>query len=579
MNFFKNVLASILGFWIAFIVFIVIGVGIVAGIAMEEVAPVKENSILELNFNGAIKDYVSTEQDVFLNVLKMDEQIGFNQILRVIKKAKNDSNIKAISINDIPWDIGWAQLTELRNELQSFKDTGKKIWAYGDFYSQKKYYIASIADTLALSPTGSIDLKGLHLETLFFKDFQEKYGFQMEVIRHGKYKSAVEPYISNKMSPENREQLSELIHSIWEQVKTDIETSRNLDSEKAVLELQGRLPHLAKENNLVDVLWYEDDYHNNLKNTIHEDAKVVKLAEYLQNDLSALDGMMNTDKVAVIYAQGEIKYAEGDENTIGQDLMLKSFEKAVENDKVKAIVLRINSGGGSALTSDLIWNAVEKAKKIKPVVVSMGNYAASGGYYIACNADKIYAEPTTITGSIGVFGVIPNASKIAKQNGINSETVSTHDNGVYYSVVQPLNSKLKTNITEGIEFIYDTFVDRVAQGRNMSTTAVDSIAQGRVWTGVQAQKIGLVDELGGIENAVKHAASLAQINDYTIMELPNYEMDFQDILGINPFASIFNNTSVSTPAKNKIVSKVTQLKSILEMEGIQARVPFTMEIE
>ena len=577
MNFFKTVLASVVGFCIALIVLIIIGTIGVASFAMDDVAQIKDNSILELNFNGTIKDYVSTEQDVFNTVLNVSNEIGFNQILRVIKTAKNDSKIKAISINDIPWDVGWAQLTELRNELESFKQSGKKVWAYGDFYSQKKYYLASVADKLILSPTGSVDLKGLHIETMFYKDFQEKYGFQMEVIRHGKYKSAVEPFIANKMSTENREQISELINSLWEQVKTDIETSRGFDSEKVVLDLQGKLPHLAKNNNLIDELWYEDDYRNNFKNTIHEDAEIVKLGDYLQNDLSALDAMTHNDKVAVIYAQGSIIYGKGDENTIGQDMMLQSFKKAVENEKVKAIVLRINSGGGSALTSDLIWNAVEKAKKVKPVVVSMGNYAASGGYYIACNANKIFAEPTTITGSIGVFGVIPNANKVAKQNGINSEIVSTHANSSHYSVIQPLNANLKTNIKEGIEFIYDTFISKVAQGRNMNIAAVDSIAQGRVWTGAQAKKIGLVDELGSLENAVQHAASLAQINDYLILELPNYEMDFEDILGINPFATMFSKTS--TPVKSEIISKVTQLKSVLDMEGIQARIPFLMEIK
>ena len=577
MNFFKTVLASVVGFCIALIVLIIIGTIGIASFAMDDVAQIKDNSILELNFNGTIKDYVSTEQDVFNTVLNVSNEIGFNQILRVIKTAKNDSKIKAISINDIPWDVGWAQLTELRNELESFKQSGKKVWAYGDFYSQKKYYLASVADKLILSPTGSVDLKGLHIETMFYKDFQEKYGFQMEVIRHGKYKSAVEPFIANKMSTENREQISELINSLWEQVKTDIETSRGFDSEKVVLDLQGKLPHLAKNNNLIDELWYEDDYRNNFKNTIHEDAEIVKLGDYLQNDLSALDAMTHNDKVAVIYAQGSIIYGKGDENTIGQDMMLQSFKKAVENEKVKAIVLRINSGGGSALTSDLIWNAVEKAKKVKPVVVSMGNYAASGGYYIACNANKIFAEPTTITGSIGVFGVIPNANKVAKQNGINSEIVSTHANSSHYSVIQPLNANLKTNIKEGIEFIYDTFISKVAQGRNMNIAAVDSIAQGRVWTGAQAKKIGLVDELGSLENAVQHAASLAQINDYLILELPNYEMDFEDILGINPFATMFSKTS--TPVKSEIISKVTQLKSVLDMEGIQARIPFLMEIK
>lgn len=579
MKFLRNLLATILGFWIALVLLIFIGIGIVAGISMEDQPEIKNNAILEINFDGVLKDYVSFEQDAFNAVLKVNQEIGFNQILGIIKKAKNDSKIKAISINDIPNGIGWAQLTELRNALESFKQAGKKVWAYGDFYTQKKYYLATVADTLVMSPTGSVDLKGMHAETLFFKDFQDKFGFQMEVIRHGKYKSAVEPFIANKMSTDNRQQISELIHSIWQQVKLDIEASRNLDLESTVLDLKGKLPKLALESNLVDALWYEDDYQENFKKVIDESAQLIKMEYYIQENLSALGDITKSNQIAVIYAQGEIIYGKGDESTIGQDLMLKSVKEAIKDDNVKAIVLRVDSPGGSALTSDLIWNAIEKAKKIKPVVVSMGNLAASGGYYIACNAHKIYAEPTTITGSIGVFGIIPNASKISKENGINSEVVSTHDNGAYFSVVQPLNPKLKATIKEGIEFIYGTFVDRVAQGRNMSIAAVDSIAQGRVWTGAQAQKIGLVDELGSLENAVQHAASLANINDYKIMELPNYEMDFQSILGQNPFALIFGNASVQSPIQNKVVNKLQQLQSIFEMEGVQARIPFELEIE
>ena len=579
MNFFKNVLASLLGFWIALLILFLVGIVVATSFAMDEMAVIKDNSILELNFEGSIKDYASTGDGALGAILNVNEEIGFNQIIQTVQRAKNDPKIKAISINKIPWNIGWAQLTELREELQTFKKAGKKVWAYDDFYTQKKYYLATVADTLVVSPTGDVSLTGLHTETMFFKDFQKKYGFQMEVIRHGKYKSAVEPFIANKMSNENRQQISELIHSIWQQVKFDIETSRSLDAEEAVLNLHGKLPHLAIENNLVDALWYKDDYNDNFKKSIHEEAKLVKMTDYLMSDLNALDAITKTPKVAVIYAQGEIIYGEGDQNSIGQDIMLKSFKKAIDNDKVKAIVLRINSPGGSALTSDLIWNAVEKAKKIKPVVVSMGNTAASGGYYIACNADKIYAEPTTITGSIGVFGIMPNASKISKENGIYSETVSTHNNGTHYSVIQPLNSKKRAHIKESIEFIYKTFVDRVAQGRNMSIAAVDSIAQGRVWTGEQAQKNGLVDALGSLENAVQHAAMLAQIDNYKIIELPNYEMDIENLL---KGSFLMGKTSVSESrfsVKNEIMSRLQEIESLFKIEGVQARIPFELDIK
>jgi len=331
MNFLKTVFASIIGFWIAFFLFIIVAIGVIASFTMDEIVEVKDNAILELNFNGSLKDYVSSEQDAYNALLQVNEEIGFNQILRMIQRAKHDSKIKAISINDLPSNMGWAQLTELRNELQSFKESGKKVWAYGDFYSQKKYYLATVADKLALSPTGSVELIGLHTETMFFKDFQEKYGFQMEVIRHGKYKSAVEPFIANQMSDENKQQISELIHSIWQQVKQDIETSRGFNAENAAINLQGKLPHLALENNLVDALSYEDDYHKNLKSIIHEDAKILKMEDYLFENLSTLTASSDSQKIAVIYAQGEIIYGKGDEDNIGQDLMLKSFKKAIKD--------------------------------------------------------------------------------------------------------------------------------------------------------------------------------------------------------------------------------------------------------
>lgn len=578
MKFLKNMLASMLGFWIALALTIVIAIVIIASYAADETPKIEDNSILELSFDGSLKDYVSSEQNIYNNLLNVNEVIGFNQLLNTIEKAKTDPKIKAISIGKIPAEISWAQLTELRNALEKFKKTGKNLWAYSDTYSQKKYYLATVANKVILSPIGTVDLKGLHSETLFFKNFQEKYGFKMEVIRHGKYKSAVEPFIANEMSAENRLQISELINSLWQQVKIDIENSRNFDIEKAVNELQGKLPQTALENNLIDALWYKDDYLNNLKNSINNNTELVKIEDYIQGNLPTLNDISKQSKIAVIYAQGEIIYGEGDQNNIGPDLMIKSFKEAVKNNDVKAIVLRINSPGGSALSSDLIWNAVEKAKKVKPVVVSMGNLAASGGYYIACNANKIYAEPTTITGSIGVFGVIPNASKIAKENGINSETVSTHNNQANYSIVQPLHPKFKENITKGIEFIYETFVNKVAQGRNLNVAVVDSIAQGRVWTGAQAQKIGLVDEIGGLQDAISYAASLANMEQYKIMELPNYEMNFQNLLGKGTFLKMLNGTTNQYYNTNKITDKLQQLESLLKMDGVQARLPFEMEI-
>jgi len=577
MNFVKNILASIIGFWIALVIFIVIAIAVIARITSEKVVAIKANSILEISINAELKDYVSSEGSQLEQALGLSNQIGFNQILEAIQLAKFDDKIKVISIKKLPINLGWAQASELRDALLNFKQSGKSVWAYADFYNQKDYYVASMAHMVTLSPVGAVDLKGIHSEVLFFKDFQDKYGVKMEVIRHGKYKSAVEPFIANNMSEANRTQISELVQSIWKKVKSDIESSRKINTETTVTNLGGRLPQLALTNKLIDQIAYEDDYYNQIKASISEDAKIISFEDYVLNNFSALLPIKSDRKIAVIYAQGEIIYGEGNENKVGQGLMIKSIEEAVKDKEVKAIVLRIDSPGGSALASDLIWNALEKAKQEKPVIVSMGNLAASGGYYIACNASRIFAEPTTITGSIGVFGILPNAAEISKKNGISAEVVSTHNNAAHYSLVKPLNSKFKNTVQEGIEFVYDTFLDRVATGRNFSIATADSLAQGRVWSGSQALANGLVDELGGLKSAVTYAATLTQTNNYSIEEFPKYKMNFKELIG-GPLIKSLQPKNILSSSK-QVTAKIKYLESILKMKGAQARIPFDMVIE
>jgi len=576
MSFLKSILASIIGFLIVALILVLIGFGIIAKIASNRATVVEENSILQLDFSDSIKDYIPTDPNPLSELLPIENQIGFNQLIKAIKRAQLDPKIKGISISDIPYNIGWAQITELRNQLKHFKSSGKKIWAYKDFFTQKDYYLASVANTVTMSPVGKVELNGLHSEVLFFKDFQEKFGVKMEIIRHGKYKSAVEPFIANKMSDANRYQINQLIQSLWKQITFDIQNSRNINTYKIANNLLGELPKSALENGLIDTLSYEDDYEKHIKKSIGSNITFVSVKDYIQNDLNiVLDN--NTSKVAIIYAQGDIIYGEGNPEFIGQELINEAFAEAVKDDKIKAIVLRINSPGGSALASDLIWNAIEKAKKEKPVVVTMGNLAASGGYYIACNADHIFAEPTTITGSIGVFGMLPNVSEFANKNGIRSEIVSTHNNNSNYSVVQPINTQFKSTVTKSVEFIYDTFLERVAKGRNLNVTTVDSLAQGRVWTGIQARDNGLVDKLGGLDDAIFYAVSLAKISEYTIEEFPKYKMDFKDLLLSSPFLSTFNHKTASST--NQLLNKLKQLEKVLQMEGIQTRVPFDIVVE
>ncbi|MGY5351534.1 signal peptide peptidase SppA [Wenyingzhuangia sp. IMCC45533] len=577
MNFIKRVLSSLVAIWIALIIFIVVGIGIALSFTGDEVKEVTDNSILEINLSGQINDYVPVESNPFSNILGLEEfKYGFNNICKAIEVATYDEKIKGISLTNIPNSMGWAQTTALRKMLVKFKEKGKFIYAYSDVYSQKKYYLSSVADSVFVSPLGRVELKGLHSEVMFYKDFQEKYGVKMEVIRHGKYKSAVEPFIANEMSDANRKQISELINGIWKEIDKAVASTRNIDVEKAVLELYGKSSATALQNNLVDGVLYKNDYQEKLNKRLQtEKDHTVKFKDYM-NHVLLKEMEKKESQIAVVYAQGNIMYGKGTLDIIGQKKMIKALSAAAKNDKVKAIVLRVNSPGGDALASDLIWNAVEQAKKKKPVIVSMGNLAASGGYYIACGADRIFAEPTTITGSIGVFGMLPNAAPLAKKIGINAEVVSTHENGVHYSAVLPVDEKFKKVVKEGIEEVYDNFLDRVAKGRNMSMEEVDEVAQGRVWTGVKALEVGLVDELGGLDVAIMYAAKKAEIKEYSLKELPKYDMELKDVL--SPGSLIKQQLNVNAIAKDMGIAELSPLKSIFKTRGIQAKLPFEISV-
>ncbi|MGY5354655.1 signal peptide peptidase SppA [Wenyingzhuangia sp. IMCC45467] len=576
MNFIKNVLSSLLAIWIAIVIVVLIGLGVAVSISNDMVKEVKLNSVLEIDLSGEINDYSPFGVDPVSEMLGIKEQtIGFNNLCKAIEKATYDDKIKGISLKNVPENMGLAQLTALRKMFETFRNHDKFIYAYNDTYSQKQYYLSSVADMIAISPLGYVELKGLHSEVMFYKDFQEKYGVKMEVIRHGKYKSAVEPFIANEMSDANREQISELIKSVWSEIRNEIATSRGIDVDEAVVNMYGQSSKMSLEHRLVDNYMYADEYDNYIKGRLDtEELNKVSMIDYM-TQISLTDLVESSNKIAVIYAQGEIQYGQGELNIIGQKKMIKAIEDAAEDEEIKAIVFRVNSPGGSAMASDLIWNAVEKAKKEKPVVVSMGNYAASGGYYIACGAHKIFAEPTTITGSIGVFGMLPNASELAKEIGINSEVVSTHNNGAYYSVVQPVDSRYKKVIEIGIENIYDEFLQRVSQGRNMTIEQVDAIAQGRVWTGIQAKEIGLVDEIGGLDEAISYAAGLVELNDFSLEELPNYEINFKEMFSLNPFAK----ANVDEFLSQYNLKWLANTNELIKSKGVQARIPFQMEIK
>ena len=588
MTFLRELLAAILGvlisFMIMFFVFVAIGSVLSSSFVDDEKVLVKNNSVLVLKLEDVIKDYAPKSDDPFAMLLGLeDKKIGLDKILNAIDNAKYDDDILGISIESLMIQGGMGQVQEIRDKLFEFKESGKFITAYADVFEQKNFYLSSVADSVYVNPVGMLDFRGLSGEVLFFKDFQEKYGMKMEVIRHGKYKSAVEPFLANEMSEENREQTAAFLNSIWSEMVEDIKESRKIETSEInhiADELLARTPDLAIENNMITGKLYKDDYVKVLKKLggLEEDGKLysVSLKNYINSGKGRIINKA-TDRIAVIYAQGEIMYGKGDENYIGPELIIESLKKARKSKDIKAIVLRVNSPGGSALASDIIWREIEITKKDKPVVVSMGNLAASGGYYISCNADKIVADPTTITGSIGVFGMVPNISEFADRIGINAEQVGTNKRSLNYSLFEPMSDDFYRVTKEGIEEVYSTFVTKVAEGRNMTFEEVDAIAQGRVWTGKQAVENGLVDELGGLEDAMDLAASLAEIDEYRIRSYPDYKKEFKDMIS-GPFGSVKQQILLNEVGKENL-KIYKQLQQFGDWKGIQTRLPFLLEIK
>jgi len=586
MNFLRNLLAAIIGcliaFGIMFIMFLLF-VSLVGG--AEDGVVIKDNSILELQMQHPINDYVgNNEADPFASFFGRAQ--GLDEILHAIQVAKTDPDIKGISISNNFIMAGLAQTQAIRKALKDFKENGKFIYTYSDFYMQKDYYLASVADSIFLNPVGGLDFKGLSTEILFYKDLQEKTGVKMEVIRHGKYKSAVEPFLANEMSDANRTQIKELINSLWATMVSDISDGRNISEDNVNIiadTLGGRSPKFAKATGLIDDILFFDQYEGKLRTAISLDVKdeinYVSLNDYTKrsNKKTIKKG---TDKIAVVFAQGEILYGEGGPNIIGQGIITKALAKARDDDKVKAIVLRVDSPGGSALTSDIIWREVELAKEKKPVVVSMGNVAASGGYYIAAGADMIYAEPTTITGSIGVFGTIPNINELAANIGINAEQVGTNKNSVDYSLFEPMTDNFRNVVQESIEQTYETFLERVAQGRNITVAQADSMAQGRVWSGIDAKKLGLVDELGNLDDAIAAAAALAEIESYGIKKYPKYKTGFEKFMeDMSGAKSKIGARFIKEEIGEETYDILKLMKSTMEQKGVQARMPFILDIK
>lgn len=590
-QFFKFMFASIAGMIVMIFLSLVILISIIGSlVSTDETPKVEDNSVLHITLSDPMPD--RTNENPFHNFsfsnFKPDLALGLDKFLTTIKHAKTDDKIKGIYLDISSVPMGMANLEEVRAALLDFKTSGKWIVSYSEIYTQKAYYVASVANQVYLNPAGIMELRGLSTELMFFKNALEKLDVEVQIIRHGKFKSAVEPFMLEKMSESNRKQMELILNSTWVSMLSVVTESRKISFE-TINELADKIKIQdakdALEYGFVDKLVYKDELIDILKEKLavkdENDIKYLKINKYAASLADPMDELKklnpSNNQIAVIYASGNIVSGEGEDDDMGSETISKAIREARLDTNVKAIVLRVNSPGGSALASDIMWREVVLAKKAKPVVVSMGNVAASGGYFISCAADKIVADEKTITGSIGVFGVIPNAKGFFNNKmGITFDTVKTNTHSDMLTIFRPLTAEEKDIIQLGVEKIYDDFITKVAEGRKMTKAQVDSIGQGRVWVGTDAKKVGLVDEIGGMNRAIEIAKEMAKLDTYELIAYPKEEK--------NPFTDIavaLSQDAETRLVKNKLGESYKYYQKIEKMatqSGIMARMPFEIEI-
>lgn len=589
-QFFGAFFGSCLGILVTGVVMLIIVIASISSVFTEAIKmnehstyKPKENSVLRIDLNGDIKErgVKNPFGDLDLGPFMPKPSIGLNDIIDNLKKAKEDNNIRGIYLEISEPVAGFATLEEVRNALLDFKSSGKFIYAYSEVYSQKAYYLASTANKLYLNPQGALEIKGLSSQIMFYKKMLEKLDMEVQIFRHGKFKSAIEPFMLDKMSDANRSQVEIYLGSLWNHMITGIAKNRKItvkDINDMADHLSIRSPEDAVKYKLVDDLKYEDEVFSTIKKNISiaetEKIHFVSLTDYSEAYSAT---KLSKDKIAVIYAVGEIESGDGDENKIGSARIAKAIRDARLDNSIKAIVFRVNSPGGSALASDVIWRETVLAQKAKPFIVSMGDVAASGGYYISCSADRIFAQPNTITGSIGVFGMIPNAQKaLSEKLGITIDTVNTNKHSDVGTILRGVTSEEYEYVQQSVEHIYDVFITKVAAGRKTSKNNIDSIGQGRVWSGVDAIKINLVDELGGIKDAIAYAAKQAKLKDYKLVDLPKQKDPIQELFGHGKEEM---ETRAMKTNLGETYEYVKQVKNVLQLKGVQARLPYEMIIE
>ena len=576
-NFIKTVLANVIALFIAglllpfFLLFIIVIIG--SASSSDKDIKIKENSVLTIDFKSKIVEH-ENESETSMFDLKDDAELKYQDILNAIETAKNDDKIKGISIELDDIDAGITQIDDIRKSLEDFKKSNKFVYAYGNNVSQASYYLGSVADQYFLNPVGGIELKGLSSEVVFLKEFAEKYGININVIRHGNFKAAVEPFLRNEMSPENKEQMTALLNDTWGEISSKIIQSRKLDATefKTVVDsLYATIPDLSLKYKLADKLVQKSEYEEIIKNKLNigKDEKLNKVS--IRNyAFSQVDTKTNDNKIAVLYASGTI-YNGNKYSDIHSERYIQYIKNLAQDDNIKAVVLRVNSPGGSANASDEILYELQQLKQKKPLIISFGDYAASGGYYISMAGDRIFAQNNTITGSIGVFGVIPDAKNLANRNGIYCDVVSTNANSNMISPFSGLSSGTLAIAQRSVVNTYNRFVHFVSKNRNKTAEEVDAVGSGRVWSGKRAKEIGLVDEIGSLNDAVKYAANKANIAEYEAVSYPEKVDKFEQIMG-----NLRQGNIAESYVKSQISEENYQLFKVFSDQNFKNSIQMTM---
>ncbi len=587
LQFLKGVAATIVGLILFCILMLVIGGAIIAGIAAsEEEVEVKENTVLHLKLDKPIVERAAEDDLSPLEAIPglRAGSIGLVEVLEAIKHAGEDDRIKGILLEPQFLMAGYASVKEIRDELERFKESGKWIYAYNELYTEKDYYLASVADKVYLNPAGNLELNGLVSETVFVKGTLDKLGVEPQIFRVGEFKSAIEPLIRTDMSDASREQTHSFLNNIYQTYLQDVARSRKIEVnelERISDEMLVRRAEDAKKYKIVDELGYLDQIHTEIREKlgIEDETEKINTISYKRYRKSFKPGGSSSNRIAVIIASGDIVSGKGDENSIGSDKFAKEIRDARLNDRVKAVVLRINSPGGSALASDVIWREIVLTSKRKPIIASMSDVAASGGYYMAMGCDTIVAQPNTITGSIGIFGVLFNMQQFLNDKlGVTTDVVETGELSNLFKVTRPLNEYERGIIQQSVEQGYEIFTQKAAQGRNMSIDSLREVASGRVWSGVEAKERGLVDVLGGFDDAVNIAAAKAGLEDgdYRLRYYPEKKGFLQELLG-----------DLEEDMEAKAMQRefgvfypyIKQLRKLEHFQGVQARLPFDISIQ